>query len=187
MAVELYDKVEFKIKTQEKTSVYPIMVKLELAPDDEQEFEAFKTELEKEFKDIHEAAQNATELRKQIGRLREDIEDIEDEIEDLTDEDDHKKRKRLKKHRREIRKELRLLEDELSSIEKEYDISAYTKMKDDLVESIAKESFRINVIDNEEKKALEKAIAEYGIKYSIVVAELGRLIGEAKRKKKRRS
>jgi len=187
MAVELYEKIDFKIKTEEKTSVYPILVKLELTPEDDARFEAFKTDMEQENKSIHDAAKETVALQREISRLREDIEDIEDEIADLFGEDDSKKRKKLKKQRREARRILRSAEDDLAKIEKEYDIGAYTRMKDDLVEAVARESFSIRIMDNEQRAALEKAIKHYGIKFSTITSEVGRLIGEAKKKKNKRS
>ncbi len=188
MAIELYEKIDLAIKTEEKKSVYHITVKLEPSPEDKEALERFKEEIEAEYKEIMEAADRSKLLSKKITRLEEDIEDITEEIEEIEVEDDlAAERKALRAQRRRLRCELRETEDELLSLEERFDLAAYTDAKNKIVEDVARKSFDINVVEDEKKEALESAIARYGIKYSVIVREIGRLIEEAKKKKKKRS
>ena len=188
MAIELYEKIDLAIKREDKTSVYPITVKLEPSPDDKEELERFKEEIEAEYKEIMDAADRSKDISKNIARLKEDIEDISEEIEEMEGDDDlAAERKKLRAKRRHLREDLREHEDELQRIDEAFDLSSYTEAKNKIVEDVARKSFDINVLANDKREALEKAIESYGIKYAVVVGEIGRLIKEAERKKKKRS
>lgn len=187
MAITLHERIEIKIQTEEKTSVYPLVVKLELSAEDKAALETFRAEIEEKYKEITDAAERSSKLARTIARVKEDIEDITEEIAEAGNEEDKKRYKKLRKTRRELRRRLREAEDALATLEERYDLSAYTDAKTRIVEDIAKKSFEINVVDDERKAALEKAIDRLGIKYAVVTEEIGRLIEEAKRKKKKRS
>lgn len=184
MAVKLYEKIDLKIEKKEKTSVYPITVKLELSLADKESIKLFKEEEEKKYIELKDASKKTVELNKKISRLVEDIEDIDYEIEDCEDSSENRS---LRLERRDMRKILRALEDKKENIAKEFDATAYQESYEQIATSVAKKSFALNVEKDEKSEALEKAMVEQGVSYVLVVAELSRLIGEAKEKKKRRS
>lgn len=185
MAIELVEKIDLKIKTQAKTSVFPLMVHLNLSLEDEAVFKQFEKEQEEKNKDMQEATEKGQSLAKQIGRLGEDIEDLNDELNDGTL--DASEKRTLQKERKKLRRKLRKLEDALEAHNKAHDITQYKKAINDLLEDIAKKSFELNVQQDEKRDALVAAMERLNMKYSVVTSEIGRLIQEAKKKKKRRS
>ncbi|RLC87224.1 MAG: hypothetical protein DRI37_06370 [Chloroflexi bacterium] len=183
--VELYEKLDFKIKTKDKTSVFPIVVKLELDEEDKKSYEAFSKEQEEKDKEIKASSKTSVEISKKIQRLIEDLSDLTFE---LSDEDLKKKeKKKLIGQRRTARRELRALEDEQETISKMYSKKEYKETAEAIIEEVAKKAFELNVESDEKSQALVHAIEEHGLKYSVVVTELNRLIMDAKKKKKRRS
>jgi len=184
--IALYEKIDIKIKTEEKVSVYPITVKLELNDEDKAAIERFKEEIEAEYKTLFDAGEEARALSAKVTRLSEDIADINEEIGDL-DATEKEERKRLRAKRKKLRAKLREAEDALAKINEQYDLASYTEAQAKMQEEIAKTVFDVRVENNEKKEALVKALQNFGIRYSIIIEEVGRLIQEAKQKKKKRS
>jgi len=184
MAIELTEKIDIKIKLKDTVSVYNVLAYLVLSPEKEQAFEAFKSEQEEKNAAMEKAIEVGKQLSKQVVRLGEDIDDLNDEIEDA---EDKVLKRELQSKRKKLRKAYRKAEDALEAHNAEHDITSYQKSMTDLMEAVAKESFDLNIEDDEKKEALVKAMETHNIKYSMLVSEISKLITEAKKKKKKRS
>ncbi len=185
MAIKTTEKIEIKIQTEKKLSVYPVIAYLSLTKEKEEAYEAFKKERELENKAMEDAIEQRSKLSKKIGRLSQDLDYINDDLDDKELEDDDARA--LRKERRELSLKLRKLEDKLEAHLDEHDVASYKKLISDLVEDTAKFSFGMNIKEDEQSQALQKAMTEHNITYAVMVSEIGRLIGDASKKKKRRS
>lgn len=173
-------KVDFKIDTGDKVSVYPVRAIFNLHIPEDHEINKLQKEKEEEHRGLLDAGKRRNEINKELSRIGEDLADLNDELEA---EEDKEQRKKLLSEKKPLKNSLRRLQDEKAEINEKYPYAEFLKASQAIEELAAKSLFLATVEPSKERDALCEALEKYNFKYSTAFVELGRLIKAAQKKK----
>jgi len=149
-----------------------------LTKKDDKKFKKWAKEQEEKFSDLKELSDKALKEQKKLEYLSEEIDDLSDLI-SVTKEADSKKE--LLQEKIELRKKYKSLSRTVDTLNK--NIADREDEFNKVKEELGKKLFELKVVENEDSLKLMSYIEELGLDYNEIIAELGRLEREARKKK----